>query len=88
MELNVYGQIVCSKWMKIPTHFKNAQLDVSQIMPDHLHGIIILTDKTNIMVEGAKHCRKNFGQNLKDRTSNASPLPILYQPKPVHPAGT
>jgi putative transposase len=36
------GKIVHHKWLKIPKRFKNATLDVFQIMPNHIHGIIII----------------------------------------------
>ena len=44
MVLNGYGKIIEYYWQKIPQHFKHIKLDVYQIMPNHLHGIIIITD--------------------------------------------
>jgi putative transposase len=63
MELNLYGRIVYCKWIEIPRHFKNAQLGVFQIMPDHFHAIIILSDNTENPIVGAKHCRKDPGRS-------------------------
>ncbi|HQV39060.1 MAG: transposase [Flavobacteriales bacterium] len=42
MELNDVGQIVDECWRGIPEHFPHAHLDQTQIMPDHLHAILIL----------------------------------------------
>lgn len=42
MELNDAGRIVDECWRAIPDHFPHARLDQTQIMPDHLHGIIVL----------------------------------------------
>lgn len=42
MILNEYGQIAYNQWNKLPGRFLNMQLDVFQIMPNHLHGIIAL----------------------------------------------
>ncbi|MBU2445670.1 MAG: hypothetical protein KJ666_08870 [Bacteroidetes bacterium] len=44
MILNKLGQIVNEKWDEIPKHFTNIELDYYQIMPNHIHGIIIIND--------------------------------------------
>jgi putative transposase len=40
MILNEYGTIAYNEWIKLPERFSNVQLDVFQIMPNHIHGII------------------------------------------------
>lgn len=40
--LNEIGEIVQSYWQKIPTIYKNVETDEFIIMPDHIHGIIII----------------------------------------------
>ena len=42
--LNGFGQIAYDNWMKLAERFPNVTLDVFQIMPNHMHGIIILND--------------------------------------------
>ncbi len=42
MSLSPYGKIAARCWEDIPRHFKNALLDEYVIMPNHVHGIIIL----------------------------------------------
>jgi putative transposase len=44
MVLSGWGEIVRAVWDEIPAHFPNVELDISVIMPNHLHGIIIITD--------------------------------------------
>ncbi|MES2775511.1 MAG: transposase [Bacteroidota bacterium] len=44
MVLNKNGQIAYDKWVALPERFENVELDVFQIMPNHMHGIIILND--------------------------------------------
>ena len=44
MQLNEYGQIAHNEWMKLTERFSNFELDVFQIMPNHMHGIILLND--------------------------------------------
>ena len=44
MRLNEYGQIVQQCWMEIPQHYQNVQLDEYVVMPNHVHGIIIINE--------------------------------------------
>ncbi len=44
MELSAMGEIARKCWEEIPEHFKNATLDELVIVPDHMHGIIILRE--------------------------------------------
>ena len=40
--LSEIGQIAQKYWMEIPTHFPFVQLDAFVVMPNHVHGIIIV----------------------------------------------
>jgi len=42
--VNKYGEIVRDAWAKIPEHFKNVKLDEFIVMPNHIHGIIIINN--------------------------------------------
>ena len=42
MQLNRIGQIITSLWQAIPHHFPNVKLDEFVLMPNHLHGIVII----------------------------------------------
>lgn len=44
MVLNEYGKIAYNEWLKTPEIRNNVELDVFVVMPNHIHGIIILTD--------------------------------------------
>lgn len=44
MQLNEYGQIVDDCWRAIPDHFTNFELGAHVVMPNHVHGIIVITD--------------------------------------------
>ncbi|MFA6522383.1 MAG: transposase [Patescibacteria group bacterium] len=39
---NMIGKIANEYWMQIPRHFNNVCLDKWIIMPDHVHGIIVI----------------------------------------------
>jgi len=54
MVLNGLGQIAVQYWLEIPKHFPNVILDEFVIMPNHIHGIIIIENK-NAPVE-TQHC--------------------------------
>jgi putative transposase len=42
--LNETGGIADRCWRDIPKHFPNVELDEFVVMPNHIHGIIVLTD--------------------------------------------
>ena len=44
MKLNKYGEIVKNEWLKTPQIRKYINLDEFQIMPNHLHAIIIINN--------------------------------------------
>jgi len=46
MLVNRIGQIVEGCWNELPDHYPNVQLDEFAVMPNHVHGIIILLDHT------------------------------------------
>lgn len=42
MKLSQIGRIVQNHWLQIPEHFRNIKLDGYIIMPNHIHGIIVI----------------------------------------------
>lgn len=44
MRLNSLGQIAFTCWQAIPDHFPHVELDAFVVMPNHLHGILTITD--------------------------------------------
>ncbi|HLO84847.1 MAG TPA: hypothetical protein VK203_07520 [Nostocaceae cyanobacterium] len=48
IKLNYLGQIAFNCWQEIPEHFPHIELDVFIVMPNHLHGILLITE----IVEG------------------------------------
>ena len=44
MVLNQYGEIVQKWWHDLPTHFPCVETGAFVIMPNHAHGVIIITD--------------------------------------------
>ena len=44
VRLNESGQMIERWWVGLPTKFPNVALDQSVVMPNHVHGIIIIVD--------------------------------------------
>jgi len=53
MRLNDAGEIVAWTWHDMPNHISNVQLDAFVVMPNHVHGIIVITDPVVAVVVGA-----------------------------------
>jgi putative transposase len=69
MQLNHWGRAVAECWAAIPAHFAHAALDEWVVMPNHVHGILVITDVAVVAGDavGARHCRaptqpEQFGQ--------------------------
>jgi len=45
IKLSNLGKIIQSNWLNIPENYKNIELDAFVIMPNHLHGILIISNR-------------------------------------------
>src|SRR5579862_862143 len=45
VRLNELGAIVQQTWDDLPTHYRGVDLDAFVVMPNHVHGIIVLADQ-------------------------------------------
>lgn len=54
MQLSEFGKIAQLCWEQIPEHFNSATLDEFVIMPNHVHGIIILNDNNRIEISNSR----------------------------------
>lgn len=59
-ELTAMGRVAEECWIEIPEHFPFVALDAFVIMPDHIHGIVVITDAA---------------VNPATRPTHASPVP-------------
>lgn len=76
MVLDDIGEMI-QKWlMKIPERFKNTTLDECQIMPNHLHIIIVIGDKTT-------HRKQSVGVGSPDPLLNVFSNPHIGRGNPV-----
>ena len=63
MCLSVPGGIVWQVWDDLPNHYGYIQLDAFVVMPNHVHGIIILTEPAGV------------GEGLSPSPTNGEPKP-------------
>jgi REP element-mobilizing transposase RayT len=74
MRLNDAGEVVEQCWLAIPIHFPAVVLDAFVVMPNHVHGIVIIIDRA----VGAKNFSPLVpGKNAEVRTPNRSPSKTL-----------
>jgi len=85
-EDTVLHRVVETFWRRIPGHTPHVELDEWVVMPNHLHGIIIVTDPV-----GATHSSRNSSmksppgpateiQLEREQLGHASPLPATGPP--------
>lgn len=48
MRMNDAGRMVHDAWDGLPSHYPGVDVDAFVVMPDHVHGIIILTDDESV----------------------------------------
>ena len=48
IKLSGIGEIVRNYWYEIPNHYKNVSLDEYIIMPNHVHGVIVINHKSSV----------------------------------------
>ena len=68
MELNDMGMIAKKCWNEIPSHFPHVRLDEFIVMPNHIHGILIITSvgANNISPVGANNCSPHRPQGTSE----------------------
>ncbi len=76
--LNGYGVIAAYYWEKIPKHYPNVILDEWIIMPNHIHGIVVITPSVSASV-GTEQC----SVPTNTRTKNVSLSQIIKSFKGV-----
>ncbi len=62
MNLSPYGSIVMNCWHDLVNHYAHVELDTFVVMPNHIHGIIVLTEVDR---------RTHVGAGLKPAPSTA-----------------
>ena len=66
MILNEYGQVAWEEWEKLPERWPHVELGAFQIMPNHVHGIIIIHDHVGVPLAGTQHAEHVAGTQHAD----------------------
>lgn len=87
MVLNPLGKYTHQCWTDIPQHFPFVTIDEFVVMPNHIHGIIIITEETN-NEETNNHSSRTMANPdaITEETNNHSSLQSsdpLPSPSPV-----
>jgi len=61
--LSPQGQIATECWYDLPNHYSNCILDKFVLMPNHLHGIILLNNQYNVETRHGASPQKNTINN-------------------------
>ncbi len=72
MVLNDAGTMIVDQWNALPERFPTIELDTYQIMPNHLHGIIVIRDST-----GVSHV-DNQNVDAPNNRAGMNPAPTKY----------
>lgn len=54
VRLNTAGRTAAKCWLEIPTHFPNVTLDAFVVMPNHVHGILVINEIQGAIGVGAQ----------------------------------
>lgn len=78
MRLNDWGQAVMAVWEELDRHFPRLTLDASIVMPNHMHGILMLGGAAGRRTGEASAIQTPY--NSETPGADASPLPNGTQP--------
>jgi REP-associated tyrosine transposase len=65
MKLSDIGKIAFDCWMEIPKHFPFVKLDAFVIMPNHVHGIIIIDKSVETQDFASQNNQPNIEPNIE-----------------------
>jgi len=77
MVLNEYGKFTKKCWLEIPNHFPNTKLDEFIIMPNHVHGIVIIAN--NHVVGNKNFCSLRTKKNIPWQTKLSKSLSSIIR---------
>ena len=72
MSLSPIGNVASQYWREIPNHFRHVQLDEYIVMPNHVHGIIVITNDNNVETQNFASLQRQtnkFGPQSKNLAS-------------------
>lgn len=81
MRLSPVGEIACRYWLEIPQHSpSNIQIDAFVVMPNHVHGIIVIEDADGRGVAGGDGaCTVSTGSTMSEISPRAGSLGAIVR---------
>lgn len=88
MHLNDAGNVITKTWNILPTRFPTVKLNEFVIMPNHLHGIIVISNTPDPTLSNHPSQQPNAGATLDDHPQNVGATPcgcpnMLYNLNPT-----
>lgn len=84
MESTEIGEIAQTCWEKIPQHFPYIRLDLFIVMPNHIHGIVIIDKPDETVIENervSETITENYVETLTAENLQNIEWAIFVQPK-------
>jgi len=84
IHLSDLGGVARQFWVEIPNHFPNVILDEFVIMPNHVHGIIVINSPGDVVDVETQHAASLHQQQRQQHQQNQQPTASLPRstPKP------
>ena len=71
MQLNASGRVADECWRALPDHFPNVELGAYVVMPNHVHGIIVIHENEPSSYGGARHASPIPARGVKPNSLGA-----------------
>jgi REP element-mobilizing transposase RayT len=84
MVLSDAGQMVQTVWDEITYYYSGVETDAFTIMPNHIHGIIVLAGATPRGCPSSVMSNDQFARTAHGRPMGAAPMSALSLPDMVH----
>jgi REP element-mobilizing transposase RayT len=72
-------EIASDCWLQIPTHFANAELDEWVLMPNHLHGILVLENAEGVQLNAPRPTRRILGNRFSQISPQSKALGVVIR---------
>lgn len=79
MILSDVGEIAYQNWLDIPNHFSNVELDEFVIMPNHIHGIMVLNSNKEDSTNSIDLSKDTFFSKIASKKNSLSVIIRTYK---------
>ena len=80
MRLSEMGEVVRAIWESLPERYPGVELDESVIMPNHMHGIIVITPEAERAATKAPDTDVDVNESQSVRAGTASAVRAVHEP--------